>query len=800
MASTMTDATTIGLSDALRALGEEDLAAVLRNRPEAAAAASSGADLGTIAGVLARPDAVWNAVTRLDEFRFHVLIAAAWFGPEVPVSEVRQQAPGVTDDELAGAVRSLEQHALLFPRPAKEGTSLWVPSCVADVVEHLGDPGLHVKSLLEHDTVRDLVEMAVRLGISWKEFPGKDGLLDLVAAQLATPDAVEALVRGASDVARRTLELIRKVGGRASWTELSKFGLADYRDFSYEYRIENETALAWLGDRGLVLPLHRWDAGPTMEFVVPGEVECALRGGAVFAEWRPTPPHVGVGAGAPSPERGPEEVLSDAEALLHEWSVAPATRLKAGGLGKRELRKAADRTGIDERLVSFLYAVLVEAGLLCYEADKVTASGAAQRWLEQPPAARWALLFNTWRRLLLWSESDGGLVPLSTRPFIDHSHIRTAVLDALLRLKPDEAIDAASLGALLAWSAPGLFYNESGAAKLAPRVIDGLVWLGTARAAPAVQLFDPARSILVDPEWAKREGESDRIFTAPVAECTVQADLTVIVPGRPVAELGRGLARFCEVEASSPAAVYRIAEDSVRRGLDLGMRGDDMLALLERYASKGVPQPVAYLIEDTARRHGRVRVGAGGAYVRSDDPGLLAEVVGDRRIKKLDPRLLAPTVAVVNERSPALVLKALRDAGYMPVTEEGGAVVTKPAANQSPIIRRGDADEPPAPSPEKASELAAALLSGRPRAVTDERAVRGTAAILRVLRKMERTGGRVEIGYRHTDGLSVHVVEPLSVRKKKLIGWTGDNDELTSLTVARIEWVRPIDDGGVDVT
>ena len=37
-------------------------------------------------------------------------------------------------------------------------------------------------------------------------------------------------------------------------------------------------------------------------------------------------------------------------------------------------------------------------------------------------------------------------------------------------------------------------------------------------------------------------------------------------------------------------------------------------------ATEVIPQPLAYLITDTARRHGLIRVGATATYLRSDDP------------------------------------------------------------------------------------------------------------------------------------------------------------------------------------
>ena len=40
-----------------------------------------------------------------------------------------------------------------------------------------------------------------------------------------------------------------------------------------------------------------------------------------------------------------------------------------------------------------------------------------------------------------------------------------------------------------------------------------------------------------------------------------------------------------------------------------------------------MPQGLTYLVDDVARRHGRLRGGAAAAFLRSDDEVLLAEVL-----------------------------------------------------------------------------------------------------------------------------------------------------------------------------
>jgi hypothetical protein len=64
--------------------------------------------------------------------------------------------------------------------------------------------------------------------------------------------------------------------------------------------------------------------------------------------------------------------------------------------------------------------------------------------------------------------------------------------------------------------------------------------------------------------------------------------------------------------------VYRVTERSVRRALDAGRSGTQLLAFVEQRSRTPVPQALRYMIEDAARRHGLLRAGAAASYLRCD--------------------------------------------------------------------------------------------------------------------------------------------------------------------------------------
>ncbi|WBB70896.1 hypothetical protein [Micromonospora sp. WMMD812] len=68
---------------------------------------------------------------------------------------------------------------------------------------------------------------------------------------------------------------------------------------------------------------------------------------------------------------------------------------------------------------------------------------------------------------------------------------------------------------------------------------------------------------------------------------------------------------------------------------------------------------------DVARQHGSVQVAPAASTLVSDDTALLAQICADKRLAKLNLRLLAPTV-LASQATTADTMAALRKAGYAP--------------------------------------------------------------------------------------------------------------------------------------
>ena len=164
---------------------------------------------------------------------------------------------------------------------------------------------------------------------------------------------------------------------------------------------------------------------------------------------------------------------------------------------------------------------------------------------------------------------------------------------------------------------------------------------------------------------------------AVTSQFVIQADLTVVATGPLTTAVQVDLELMADLESSGAASVYRFSDQSLRRAYDAGWSAAEINAFLDAHATKGVPQPLSYLVEDVGRRHGRVRVGSAASYIRSDDPSLLAEILVTRKAAKLGLGRVAPTV-LVSTAEPETVIATLRATGFLPAEEDAtGALVVR---------------------------------------------------------------------------------------------------------------------------
>jgi hypothetical protein len=232
----------------------------------------------------------------------------------------------------------------------------------------------------------------------------------------------------------------------------------------------------------------------------------------------------------------------------------------------------------------------------------------------------------------------------------------------------------------------------------------------------------PAAPWDAEPRWAtplREGGVADpeplvALLPAEVDKVFLQNDLTAISPGPLAPGLDVRLQGIAMRESHAQASTYRFTEASIAGAMSAGETADSILSFLSRLSLTGVPQPLEYLVQRIADRHGLVRVSldpsTGQTIVSSRDHALLETIAVDQSLRALG---LVPDGRMLRTRaSREAVYWALADARYPVVALDGqGATETlerrrvasapasaDPPARYAPLIQvlraahGGDAD------------------------------------------------------------------------------------------------------------
>lgn len=473
------------------------------------------------------------------------------------------------------------------------------------------------------------------------------------------------------------------------------------------------------------------------------------------------------------------ELLRHADDVLDVVGAVPAQRVKAGGIGIRELRRVAKAAGLTEERAALLLELLAAAGLLAEgeldgEEDSVFApTVGVDDWQRSAPADRWALLARTWLELrrrpaLIGTRGEEGIVgPLhrAARSTVAPQD-RAAVLDALAQAPSGAAPAIPELHAAIRFAHPSWYRRltlDEVAGIVEQAQIVGLVAGGALTAAGRAAVAEGTEELTAAMAAA---------LPKPVEEFLLQADLTLTIPGPTTHDFAAAVGLVADLESAGGAAVYRVTDASVRRALDAGRTSAEVHAFFVAHSVTPVPQGLAYLVDDVARRHGALRAGVAGSFLRSDDPALIAAVLSSPAAEALALRAVAPTVLIAQVPLSDLVA-GLNAAGFTAAAEDSRGVVVdlRPSAIRLPAPR----SRPPASQPTLEQLADAAVQIRRQDSPAADGGRTSGPELMALLQSAAGEGRPVRLGYVDANGVFTrHVVVPESVRHGQLAALDGD--------------------------
>ena len=731
------------------------------------------ADLGQLAGRATTTASTSRALDRLDRWHLQVLetvVVVAGVADAAPDDRVADLLPDAAPESVSAALSRLRDLALLWG------------------ADH---------DLRPTSSVRDA-------------FGSDPGGLGPSAAALdrSLPDDLTGVLARAPAGARAALDALTWGPPRGSVARADRAVDKQRAD----------TPISWLLAHDLLVAVD------DTTVVVPAELALLLRGDRLFLA-EPTPePLDGVvvdpGRVDAAAAGTAYEFVRRVEDLLELWSFESPGVLRSGGLGVREVKSASRALDVPEDTVAFLAEIALQSGLLARdgEADESWAPTTSyDTWRLEPIEFRWVDLVQAWlastRVIGLLSQRDTReqrRTPLG--PDLDRvmaPEIRNAVLSDLRDAGHGVAVPADVLVAREAWRRP----------RRAAALRDALVrWTLDEAALVGVTALDAVSSFAADLITDPRDSSGTSVTSdlagarlaallpQPVDHVLLQADLTAVAPGPLDGTVARELGLMADVESTGGATVYRFTADSIRRALDAGRTTSELHAFVATHSKTPVPQPLSYLVDDVARRHGRLRVGSAAAYLRSDDPAVLDELIADRRSELLRLRRIAPTV-VIAQGAPDVVLDRVRAMNLSPVAEaiDGGLLLRRPDARRAGTQQRLPrlVSDPPVPRQDVLAAAIRALRSG------DRGAGRGTsvagpagtdapprtavADTVAALRSAVDDHRSVWLGYVDDDGgLVERVVDPLEVHGGWLTAFDHRYEEVRTFRVHRISGVAAL--------
>lgn len=571
------------------------------------------------------------------------------------------------------------------------------------------------------------------------EMLNRPTLAALAAAALAAE--ADDPVRGRIDEAAVRREL-----------ESAGAGAGLLRELEPTLRTLHGIFLVVLGDDGAVT------VPPAVARHIVGSLDGALPGAEALAA-SPTPvPIAGEDAvDRRLVERRAAEIAHQTTARIAEiivqLSVQPARELAKGGLALPDARRLAEAAGLELDELPALTAIADRAGLIVREGSEWLETPAGAAWLQLAGPERWRRLAEVWR---------GGITPQMLE----------------LTARRGDAITADTLRDDVRW-----FYPAGG---------DRL-----AAAAEAVIAEAEALGILVagDPSRAGRAvfaGDFDaatavmgELFPHQVDRVYVQHDLTIVSPGPLEPAVDAALRGFAELEGRDLASSYRVTAGSVNRALASGQTAEAIREFLQRVSLTGIPQPLEYLIAESAARFGSIRVAAAGAddapwraIVRSDDAQLLRTLEVDQELAPLG--LLPAGEGRLGSRFPSdVVFWAISDARYPAAAEDAEGRIVR--------LRRDRLARPPAPrvADDPLERLVDRVIDASGRA-TEE------AWLARQLEAAARAKETLTVSVRMPGGeLSDYLLSPASVANGRLRARDRRADIERTLPLSAIASIEP---------
>ena len=720
------------LTEALRVMSAEELAALLNARPDLIDPVPE--DVAQLASQSTTSASISRAIDELNSWLRILAEALAALSDPASVGDLAAML-GQPKTQVAVAVQQLRERALLWSN----------------------DDQLHL--------VRPARE-------AFQPYPG--GLAP-PSARPMSDDQIDAAVETCGPEATAVLE-------RLLWSPTGAVRNAD--------RAVTVTSASSPVERLLGHQLLRALDSETV--IIPREVAWRLRGARFSAEPVMIQPQPIIGQRR-EPGLVDRAAVGAAFALLHDIeliaqrleSTTPRL-LRGGGLANRDVTDLARHLDADPTHTTFVIECAAAARLVApSRTGALLPTPDYDSWLGFDAVTRWQRVAAAWLAAdrLFARSAEAGNHALGEEAYAAAAPgLRLVVLRLVADATPGTVLDLDRLADAAAWHRPRLRQGPLTAGQLVQLTWREASWLGLA----ALDAVSSLARVPLQPDEPMPKDLTE-LFPAPVAHFVIQADLTAVTAGPLEHTVATELRMLADQESRGVGGVYRFSATSLRRAFDLGWSAADVGLWLERHATTDVPQALRYLVGDVARRHGSIRVGSAGCYVRVADEAQAAALLAHPAASGLGLRSVGPGVLVAAVDEQELV-PLLRELGHNPAVENSaGEVIVTPPSRRAPAQ--------PGKAVASTAEVAAALLERERRHRVDGQAGAGAATTespVEQLRSATEAGVPVRVVYVNADGSrGERHLAPLDLTAGAVRAVDRDSAQIVTIPLARIASVIP---------
>ena len=346
------------------------------------------------------------------------------------------------------------------------------------------------------------------------------------------------------------------------------------------------------------------------------------------------------------------EAMQAVTELIFDLDQHLVREVAKGSLGLPDIKRASAHLGKSKEYVKTIFELAKVAGLVAASEKRFQPTALADSWIGASPKARWLILCEAWISMLGAAGSKELLTQLAQH--------RSKKLKDLIQIGfPFSSLAPASRINRLADMAEQIGLSSSGSpASWLADVLAG-------KLAPAAKALE-----------SRLPAQQERII--------IQADLSIITPGPLASSLEVQLRKFADTENIGLASSYRISPLSISCGLEEGMTESQIRALLQKLNGADLPQPVDYLIRETAERFGRLKISAHekASLLVSSDELLAKQITMDSKLKPL--MLENKSQGIFSPVDAQSLYHSLRESGYLAVmVDEKGEVIAPSSIHKS---------------------------------------------------------------------------------------------------------------------